>query len=268
MEINLEKIELVKDRTGVSYKEAKEALEKANGSVVDAIIDIEEAAGAKPEAETVRTFVDNDFVGKVKAAIARGNVSRIMVKRDDDTILNLPLSIGVLGAFVAPWALIVGAIAAAGLNCKVEFVNDKGEVTDVNGTVKAKYEQVKESDLYAGVKEKIDGLNIKEKIDDFDIKEKIDDLGDKIEKFDIKETIDDIGDKIEKFDIKEAIDDIGDKLESLDINKKIDQIKEKLGEILPEEKEAVKEEPEFDVSARTEEAPEPARIRRGTGSGR
>ena len=28
MEITLEKIELVKDRTGVTYKEAKEALEK------------------------------------------------------------------------------------------------------------------------------------------------------------------------------------------------------------------------------------------------
>ena len=32
MEITLEKIELVKDRTGVSYKEAKEALEVADGS--------------------------------------------------------------------------------------------------------------------------------------------------------------------------------------------------------------------------------------------
>ena len=42
MEITLEKIELVKDRTGVSYKEAKEALEKVDGSVVDAIILIEE----------------------------------------------------------------------------------------------------------------------------------------------------------------------------------------------------------------------------------
>ena len=34
MEITLEKIELVKDRTGVSYKEAKEALEFAGGNVV------------------------------------------------------------------------------------------------------------------------------------------------------------------------------------------------------------------------------------------
>ena len=47
MEITLEKIELVKDRTGVSYKEAKEALEAADGSVVDAIISIEEKSTAE-----------------------------------------------------------------------------------------------------------------------------------------------------------------------------------------------------------------------------
>ena len=34
MEITLEKIELVKDRTGVSYAEAKEALEGKTGTVI------------------------------------------------------------------------------------------------------------------------------------------------------------------------------------------------------------------------------------------
>ncbi len=46
MEITLEKIELVKDRTGVTYAEAKAALEEADGSVVDAIIAIEETINA------------------------------------------------------------------------------------------------------------------------------------------------------------------------------------------------------------------------------
>ena len=45
MEITLEKIELVKDRTGVTYKEAKEALEQADGNVVEAIISLEEVFG-------------------------------------------------------------------------------------------------------------------------------------------------------------------------------------------------------------------------------
>ena len=48
MEITLEKIELVKDRTGVTYREAKEALEQSEGNVVDAIIAIEETIDRKP----------------------------------------------------------------------------------------------------------------------------------------------------------------------------------------------------------------------------
>ena len=41
MDISLENVDLIVERTGVSYAEAKEALEKANGDVVDAIILIE-----------------------------------------------------------------------------------------------------------------------------------------------------------------------------------------------------------------------------------
>ena len=49
MDINLEKIELVKDRTGVTYKEAKKALENVDGSIVDAIIYLEEIQSKSSE---------------------------------------------------------------------------------------------------------------------------------------------------------------------------------------------------------------------------
>ena len=42
MDITMEKIELVKDRTGATYAEARAALEATDGSVVDAVIAIEE----------------------------------------------------------------------------------------------------------------------------------------------------------------------------------------------------------------------------------
>ena len=66
MEITLEKIELGKDRTGVSYAEAKEALEAAEGSVVDAIISIEE----KIDEETGSNFTKqgNAVIENLKAS--------------------------------------------------------------------------------------------------------------------------------------------------------------------------------------------------------
>ena len=77
MEITLEKIELVKDRTGVTYKEAKEALEAAEGNVVDAIIALEEevnengGAGIGARGENLKA--------KIKEIIDKGNVSRVIV---------------------------------------------------------------------------------------------------------------------------------------------------------------------------------------------
>ena len=53
MEVTLEKIELVKDRTGVTYKEAKEALEAADGNVVDAIVSIEDKTDGETSSQKI-----------------------------------------------------------------------------------------------------------------------------------------------------------------------------------------------------------------------
>ena len=81
MEISLEKIELVKDRTGVGYKEAKEALEKTEGNVVDAIIlieeNIDEAGKSKMGAQGA------DMIEAIKEAIRKGNVSKITIRSEE-----------------------------------------------------------------------------------------------------------------------------------------------------------------------------------------
>jgi hypothetical protein len=130
MEITLEKIELVKDRTGVSYKEAKEALEAADGSVVDAIINIEETINlggrARMGAGSAR------LLEKIKAAVRKGNVSRILVKKDGETLLNLPVNVGILGTVLAPWAAVAGVIAAFGTKCEIELIKDDGQVVEIS----------------------------------------------------------------------------------------------------------------------------------------
>ena len=133
MEITLEKIELVKDRTGVSYKEAKDALEAAEGSVVDAIIAIEETVDEKP-AKKVNEAA-NETVDKIKEVVKKGNISKITIKKDDDVLLNLPLNAGIVGALVAPWGVIAGVIAAFGFKCVIEVVKTDGTIIDVSDAV-------------------------------------------------------------------------------------------------------------------------------------
>ncbi|MDR2355462.1 MAG: DUF4342 domain-containing protein [Clostridiales Family XIII bacterium] len=128
-EITLEKIELVKDRTGVSYKEAKDALEAAKGSVVDAIINIEETVNMSGRSRLNDRGVK--LIEAIKAAVKKGNVTKIIVKKDGEIILNLPVNVGILGTVIAPWAALIGVIAAFGTKCDIELLTDDGRVIDI-----------------------------------------------------------------------------------------------------------------------------------------
>lgn len=142
MEITLEKIELVKDRTGVSYKEAKEALEAADGSVVDAIIAIEETVNISTGSKAGEFA--NETVEKVKELVKKGNITKISAKKDDETIVNIPVNIGLIGTIVAPWGILAAAIAAFGFKCKIELTKDDGTVVDVSRKAENLANDVKE----------------------------------------------------------------------------------------------------------------------------
>ena len=142
MEITLEKIELVKDRTGVSYKEAKEALEAVDGSVVDAIIAIEETVNLKTGNKA--SELADDTIEKVKELVKKGNITKIAVKKDDETLVNIPLNVGLVGALVAPWGIIAATIAAFGFKCQIELTKDDGTVIDVSQKAEVIASDVKE----------------------------------------------------------------------------------------------------------------------------
>jgi hypothetical protein len=57
---------------------------------------------------------------KLKELVEAGNIRRIVVKQQDRTIAEFPLTVGVVGAVVAPVLAAVGAIAALASDCKIE----------------------------------------------------------------------------------------------------------------------------------------------------
>lgn len=66
------------------------------------------------------TINGEELLKKVKALIAEGNVRRISVKnKDGKTIVELPLTVGVVGAALAPLLAAVGAIAALVTECTI-----------------------------------------------------------------------------------------------------------------------------------------------------
>jgi hypothetical protein len=67
--------------------------------------------------EKVRTeehrVTGDELLAKVKELVHEGNVRRITIKkRDGDTLIEIPLTLGVVGAVLLPVLAAVGAIAA------------------------------------------------------------------------------------------------------------------------------------------------------------
>ena len=61
-----------------------------------------------------------DLLKRVKAVIAEGNARKITVKnKDGKHIVELPLTIGVVGAALAPALAAIGAIAALVTECTI-----------------------------------------------------------------------------------------------------------------------------------------------------
>lgn len=70
----------------------------------------------------------DDLLKKVKEIIAEGNVRRITVRdKSGKNLVELPLTVGVVGAVLAPILAAIGAIAALVTECTivVERADDK-----------------------------------------------------------------------------------------------------------------------------------------------
>lgn len=66
-----------------------------------------------------------DLLKRVKALVAESNVRRIIIKnKENKTIIEIPLSIGVVGALLAPMLAAVGAIAALVSECTITVERD------------------------------------------------------------------------------------------------------------------------------------------------
>ena len=58
-------------------------------------------------------FSGDTLLGKVKDIIRAGNIRRIIIKNEDGRVLvDIPLTIGVVGTLLAPQLAAIGAIAA------------------------------------------------------------------------------------------------------------------------------------------------------------
>jgi hypothetical protein len=175
-EITLEKIDLIRSRTKLSYSEARELLEKCNGDVVEALIYHE-----KIKEKDSKSFMEDmsitfeEFIAYMKEVIRKGNVRRIKVKKDEKVLIDIPVNAGIAIGIVAllqPILLVVGTATALITKLEIEITKADGSVEVVSKIIKSAFKDTKEKayDAAEDIKEKVHdaAADIKEKFTNVD----------------------------------------------------------------------------------------------------
>lgn len=135
-DITLEKIDIIRERTGVSYTDAKEALETCSGNVVDALIYIEQ--NKKANMNNIYTTKD-ELLNWLKDLVKKGNINRIRIKKDEKVIVDIPVNAGIaatLTVLIWPPLIAIGILTAVVTKVTIEITKDDGTVEVVNKIIK------------------------------------------------------------------------------------------------------------------------------------
>ena len=95
----LEKIDLISERTGLDFRSARSLLEENDWNLLEALTCF----------EAQKSTQRNQLIDRVKKVIERGNSTKILIKGDEDTVLELPVTVGILGTVLAPKLALLGA---------------------------------------------------------------------------------------------------------------------------------------------------------------
>ncbi len=138
MPVNLEQIDMLRERANVSYNEAKETLEKCNGDVLEALIMLEAQEKVKHQktecCESDDGKSSHKILKTVKKLIKKGNETKFVIRKAEKTVINLPVNIVVIIAAITLPVTVGGVLLAMVTNHKIRFVKPDGEDMKINKT--------------------------------------------------------------------------------------------------------------------------------------
>lgn len=77
-------------------------------------------ASAKKVVREEFSVASDDLLKRIQDLIHEGNVNKIIVRNErDETLLEIPVTVGLVGALIAPWLAALGVITAMVTRCKI-----------------------------------------------------------------------------------------------------------------------------------------------------
>lgn len=111
MSVKLESVEMLRERTGATYEEAKEALEKCNEDMVEALIYLERNKKIRVVPE-MKSKKGCSIIRWIKSIIKKGNRTKLDVTKNEKSIVRIPLTLLFLITVFAPHLTVIAFVIA------------------------------------------------------------------------------------------------------------------------------------------------------------
>ena len=187
-EITIEKIDAVIQRVpSATYAEAKQALIDYNGDVIESIIALEsnkttiesnlskKTKQAKKAVEDMFSKDSEDFKEmkeQAKELLKRSSVIRVIIDRNNKVIMNIPLTVGVVGVALLHIYTLVGLSAAVIGKCRIKIQNeDDGSIVDLGELNEEKLNMLKQ--MLVNTAKEVKDVVVDNKKDDKDITDEL-----------------------------------------------------------------------------------------------
>ena len=145
----LKKVDMIRERVDVSYRQAKDALDRNQGDLLNALIDLE---GGDKSANTDKakwseefSVRSNEVVDKVKELIRQGNINKIRIKHEGKVLADIPVSLGAIGAVVLPQLAALSVLVAVFNRCTIEVIRTEND--DEDGEIVLKSDENEENKI-------------------------------------------------------------------------------------------------------------------------
>ena len=187
-EITIEKIDAVIQRVpNVTYAQAKQSLIEHNGDVIESIISLESSSKsinknisnktkqAKKAVEDMLSKDSEDFKEmkeQAKELLKRSSVIRVIIDRNNKVIMNIPLTVGVVGVALLPIYTLVGLSAAVIGKCRIKIQNEyDGSIVDLGELNEEKLNMLKQ--MLVNTAKDVKDVVVDNKKDDKDITDEL-----------------------------------------------------------------------------------------------
>jgi hypothetical protein len=88
----------------------------------------------RPNYQEELQVMGEQLLTRVKELINEGNVRRIIIKQEGRTILEVPLTVGVVGVLVAPVVAALGVVGALMAQCSIEVIRSEPPTSGPSST--------------------------------------------------------------------------------------------------------------------------------------